>query len=95
MRVEKEYIDFLKREIKKVNKSAEVYLFGSRVNDRKKGGDIDIFILSGKKLNPLKLAIIKARFYQRFGERKIDLINYTHNEPSVFKELIMEDAIRL
>ncbi len=46
MRVLKQEINIIKNNILKFDKEAQVYLFGSRVDDNKKGGDIDILIVS-------------------------------------------------
>ena len=48
MRLKKEEIKTIKDTIKKFDKSAKIYLFGSRIDDNKRGGDIDILIDSPK-----------------------------------------------
>lgn len=45
MRLSSIYCDIIKKEAKKVlGESAQIFLFGSRVNDTKKGGDVDLLI---------------------------------------------------
>ena len=46
MRISQEEAIFLKKEISVVLPDALIYLFGASVDDGKKGGDIDIMILS-------------------------------------------------
>lgn len=50
MRAAKDQLDFIKAQINKFLPEAQVYLFGSRLDDNKRGGDIDILILSTKLL---------------------------------------------
>jgi predicted nucleotidyltransferase len=50
MRIPKEQLDFLKQQIKQHAPEAKVYLFGSRLDDQKRGGDIDIMVLTKEKL---------------------------------------------
>ena len=51
---------------------ASIYLFGSRADDGKKGGDIDIIVFS--KENPLHLSLrIQTKFFSRC-EEKIDAL---------------------
>ena len=58
-----------------VFKIGEIYLFGSRVDDSKKGGDIDLYIVSTCKEN---LASKKIEFLVKLksiiGEQKIDVV---------------------
>ena len=44
MRLNKEYIKAIKEVIQSRFSDAKIYLFGSRVDDTKKGGDIDLYI---------------------------------------------------
>jgi len=56
--------------------SAKVYLFGSRVDDDRKGGDIDLLI----KSDELTLLTFKSKIQflvdlkSRIGDRKIDVV---------------------
>jgi predicted nucleotidyltransferase len=56
---------------------AEVWLFGSRVDDAAKGGDVDLYVCSGvsdaANLTEARFAIL-ARLKRRIGDRKIDLV---------------------
>ena len=55
--------------------SAEIYLFGSRVDDKAKGGDIDLLVISQKIKLLDKLAVL-AKLHQTLGDQKIDLAVY-------------------
>lgn len=46
---------------------AAVYLFGSRLNDQAKGGDIDLFIESDTQLSLIQRAQIKMQLESQFG----------------------------
>jgi len=72
-----------------------VYLFGSRTNDDALGGDIDILILTEKPINKRIFRPIRVEFFKQFGWQKLDLVNYTYNDTSVFKQLIQTTAIQL
>ena len=63
MRVKQEILTFLATEIKSKLNNCELYLFGSRVDDNKRGGDIDILILSSEKLKLKDKLVIKRKFY--------------------------------
>ncbi len=53
---------------------AELYLYGSRCNDYKRGGDIDIAIISDK-INNLEKRKIRLTLYDLIGEQKIDIVS--------------------
>lgn len=95
MRIPSEQIDFLKREVLALVPDAVVYLFGSRIYDGKKGGDIDIMVISDKKISWKEKAKIKWRYFERFGEQKLDIVSSSFNERNPFKELVLHEGIRL
>lgn len=95
MRVPKEQLDFLKDQVKKYLPEAKVYLFGSRADDQKKGGDIDILILGNSLLAREQKWKIKADFCKKFGDQKTDIVSFTFDDESNFKQLILMDAIEL
>ncbi|MDP2855795.1 MAG: nucleotidyltransferase domain-containing protein, partial [bacterium] len=55
----------------------KIYLFGSRTNDEKKGGDIDLFIeTDDNQLTTLENKIVfLARLKLVLGDQKIDLVD--------------------
>lgn len=95
MRVPGEQLKFLKQAVLSRAKNAKIYLFGSRVDDNKRGGDIDILILSEMKLSLRDKALIRYSFFEKFGEQKLDLVNYRFEEPSNFKKLALLEAVEL
>ncbi|MEW6609767.1 MAG: nucleotidyltransferase domain-containing protein [bacterium] len=73
MRLSSEEISAIKSTIMKIDLEAKIYLFGSRVDDTQRGGDIDILIWSNKLTNEHKRKI-RLNLYELLGEQKIDLI---------------------
>jgi predicted nucleotidyltransferase len=92
MRLKPEIRKFIKEQAGKLFPGSEIYLFGSRVNNQMKGGDIDILLLSEKKIDAKKIRNFRVSFYKTFGWQKLDLVNFTKTEDSTFKQLIVNDA---
>jgi len=75
MRLSQDKIDYLKKLSLEIFNSTDIYLFGSRVDDTLRGGDIDIYIQTTQKENILKSKIIFLREFEKaFGEQKVDLL---------------------
>ncbi len=55
---------------------AEVYLFGSRLLDREKGGDVDLLVVVPREIeNPaLLIARLEARISRALDGRRVDVI---------------------
>ena len=72
--------------IKETDPKAKVWLFGSRVDDSKKGGDIDIAILSTLISDDImKEILIRRHICDRIGEQKIDIVISGNGEDTFFK----------
>ncbi len=95
MRISEEQVTFLKQSIQSVLPNSNIYLFGSRIKDDQKGGDIDILIISDRKLTNQEKRDIKIGFYKRFGEQKIDLVSFREDDPSNFKKIALTEGIKL
>jgi uncharacterized protein len=64
--------------------NAQVWLFGSRVDDSKKGGDIDIAIFSEIIDKDVMQRIQVRRFIcDRIGEQKIDIVTTNNGKEAV------------
>jgi predicted nucleotidyltransferase len=53
--------------------AAVVYLFGSRVDDNARGGDLDLLVLS-RQIGLWDRLDILADLHRKLGEQKIDLV---------------------
>jgi len=97
MRLKKENIEVIKILAKKYyGENAKVYLFGSRIDDNKKGGDIDLYIETDVKDNIIEKKIkLIGELHKELGEQKIDIVinNFTHNK--IIYQIAKEDGIPL
>jgi predicted nucleotidyltransferase len=77
--------------VKNADPDAQVWLFGSRADDSKKGGDIDIAIFS-EKINKDVMQEIKVRRFicERIGEQKIDIITTNSGKEAIFRLAVAE-----
>jgi len=94
MRLSEEEKKVLKDAILAIDNSARIFLFGSRTDDRRQGGDIDILVIS-KKITLRDRLKIKRSFFDQFGEQKLDLIIEKGNTSSPFVRHIIKGAIPL
>jgi predicted nucleotidyltransferase len=88
-------VDAIKEVAKKYfGENCRVFIFGSRADLEKRGGDIDIYIEAN--LSTKEIAINKIKFLAelefKIGEQKIDLVVY--NPEVMKKELIHEIALK-
>ena len=79
--------------VKEFDGNASVYLFGSRVDDSKKGGDIDLLVLSATLTRDNKRAI-KIKLNELLGEQKIDLV-LAADDSDPFVKLALETGVKL
>jgi predicted nucleotidyltransferase len=84
MRLSQENITLIKNSVKEIfDENSKVFLFGSRTDDQKKGGDIDLYIETQIKNDLLqkKLKLINT-LHKILGEQKIDIVinNFTSNK---------------
>ncbi len=73
MRLNNNDMNAIKECINSLDKSSEVYLFGSRTVDVAKGGDIDLLIIS-EKLSYDDTIAIRKNLYEKLEEQKIHII---------------------
>ena len=86
MRVDKTILDSFCEIIEQsidLSKGSELFLFGSRVDPKKKGGDIDLLLVTDEytklKMNELRL-YLKALLREAAGDQKVDLSVATHEQ---------------
>ena len=93
MRLKKNEVDIIKQLVKSFDIRAKVYLYGSRVNNLLKGGDIDLLIISQCFSFKDKLKL-KAELHSQLGEQKVDVL-ITEEASTPFVQLVLELAILL
>ena len=93
MRLKQYEINAIKESVKQYDQNAQVYLYGSRIDDTKKGGDIDLLIISDKITNQ-EIRKIRLKIFEVIGEQKIDIIASPEIN-TAFVEHAYKNGIRL
>ncbi len=94
MRLSTQEVNVLKEKLDSLHKEARLYLFGSRVDDEKKGGDIDILVVS-EKINKKDIRFLRLDFFDHFGEQKLDIVLDNGDFKNPFTKLIKQKAVLL
>lgn len=83
MRLSSHEQDIIVTSVRKyIAEDAQVWLFGSRCDDNKSGGDIDLYIESNPFPNPLESRIyLKIALQDQLGYQKFDLVYHDRSLP--------------
>lgn len=87
MRLRENEITIIKDTIKNYLDDAIIYLFGSRIDDTKKGGDIDLFVISQNSSYEAKLKVSSKLEY--LLNKPVDII--LHKD---FSKEIEQEALK-
>lgn len=92
MRLNKSEVEAIKSTYANIFPDGLVYLFGSRVDDHKKGGDIDLYLVPDQALTVSEAYEKKSQFRlelkDKIGEQKIDIIIAKDKTRSIEKEAL-------
>jgi len=86
MRLTNKEIKIIKEVINNFLSETKIYLFGSRLDNNKKGGDIDLFIIS-KDIDYEKKIKIKAKLKQLL-KKPVDLVYHIDFDRQIEKEAL-------
>jgi predicted nucleotidyltransferase len=97
MRLTVEEIDSIRKATETCfGKASKVFLFGSRVYDHKRGGDIDLYIqpeqqdgLFNRKIQMLTM------LFEMIGEQKVDIVVQYSGQKRLIDELALKQGILL
>jgi predicted nucleotidyltransferase len=89
MRLSQKYIEVFKRNFREFFIDGDIFLFGSRTDDSKKGGDIDLYfvLLDHQNLFEKKIKFL-SRVKRELGEQKIDIVFNRDKTRLIEKEAI-------
>ncbi len=75
MRLSAEVINVIQDTFLRVFEKGDLYLFGSRVDDSRKGGDIDLYVVADQQsqLGEKRIDFL-AQIKQKIGDQRIDLV---------------------
>jgi len=95
MRLSTKDVNIIKTTLQENIGNVKVYLFGSRVDDRKKGGDIDIYVEAEKEVSLYEKMKILSLLETRGIQRKIDLIIKTpeHQHGMIGQEAVQTGVL--
>ena len=72
MRLSKNEIKTIKQIVNKILPST-IYIFGSQLDDNKKGGDLDLYLIPKEKVSIEKIGLIKALLEEKLL-LKVDIV---------------------
>jgi predicted nucleotidyltransferase len=95
MRLEASEVEVIRQEVCRLDRAAEIYLFGSRTDDSAKGGDIDLLVVSDS-LCFRDLLVLRRQILDRIGWQRLDLLIRRRDELSEpMAEIAISTGVKL
>lgn len=94
LRLTDEEIKKIKDTIFSEDPQAEIILFGSRCDLNKRGGDIDLLVISSK-IDYRKRRKLRVKLFKEFGNRKVDLLITSDPQSNTFTEIVYKYGVKL
>lgn len=95
MRLSPQEVEVIREQVRALDPEAEVYLFGSRADPARRGGDIDLLVVSDR-LGFREVLRLRREILDRIGWQQLDLVvrrREQMNEP--FAALARAQGVRL
>lgn len=93
MRLSKSEIKAIIQSVEKHLGPKKIYLFGSRTDDSKRGGDIDLLVISSTKPEFMQQRQILLDIYKEIGEQKIDIIYASESDTNEFAKIALKEGV--
>jgi predicted nucleotidyltransferase len=93
MRLDKNDTNIILSTVESIFGNVKVYLFGSRLDEQKKGGDIDLFIVSEEKSNLFEKKIKVISKLERALHKPIDIVLHKFFEREIEKEILKRSLL--
>ncbi len=93
MRLDKNDTNIILSTVESIFGNVKVYLFGSRLDEQKKGGDIDLFIVSEEKSNLFEKKIKVISKLERALHKPIDIVLHKNFEREIEKEILKRSLL--
>lgn len=93
LRLKDQDVEIIKNIIHAFDTEADIFVFGSRADDVRHGGDIDLLVLS-KKITFDDRRKIKLRLVDQLGAQKIDLI-VAEDTSKPFVKIARDEGVKL
>lgn len=95
MRLEKEQVEAIKRQAANWTPDADTFVFGSRTDLHARGGDIDLLLLSEKKVPLATLRHLRRAILDEIGEQRLDIVSFARTAENPFKDVALSTAAKL
>lgn len=92
MRLSEKEVRLIKTTVLEIFSNAKIYLFGSRIDDTKKGGDIDLFIVSDTE-NLFEKKIRTLARLKRILHKPVDIVLHKDFSRDIEKEALQKGII--
>ena len=86
-------VSSIRQTVHALDTDAKVYLFGSRADDDKRGGDIDLLIISDR-LSSADAGRVRWLLWELIGEQKIDIV-IAKDDSEPFVRIALKEGVLL
>ena len=95
MRLDDTQLCAIREEVRRADPQAEVYVYGSRLDDAGRGGDIDLLVVS-EQIGFRDLLRLRRAILDRIGWQQLDLVVRRRGElQEPFAALARETGVKL